>query len=174
MVERRHRDRRNVKLDNVIADCEPGRVSGEQPTAIPCRVLKRYEDHLPFAGRVEVPPGGRSPEALWPAVGRLKARSSHHSHSLCKFAMTMGTSRQAAPQVRTDTEERRASVELGTGLGLHRGHQQITSRSHADKQSSMRACAELVLRRWPLPELSTRPPSNVRERTCMVSFQLLC
>ena len=49
-------------------------------------------------------------------------------------------------------------MELGTGLGLHRGHQHITSRSHAVVPSSMRACAELVPRRWPLPELSTRSP----------------
>ena len=158
MAEGRHRGRQNVKVDSVIEEPEPGRMNGEQATAIPCRVLKCNEDHLPHAGRVQGPPGGQSPEALWPAVGRLKARSSHQSHSLCKFAMTMGTSRQAAPQVRTDTEERRALVELGTGLGLHRGHQQITSRSHADVPSSMRACAELVPCRWPLPGVSTSPP----------------
>ena len=43
MAKRRHMGRRNVKLDSVIKDCEPGRVNGEQPTAITCRVLKCNE-----------------------------------------------------------------------------------------------------------------------------------
>ena len=48
---------------------------------------------------------GQVLDGLWHAVETLKARSSHHiDHVMRCMIITMGTSRQAAPQVRIDKE----------------------------------------------------------------------